>query len=320
MVHYKVALGALLTLATATQCEGLVSPPREMAARKSTSSRRHVSVSSPLDQYNNDDNDDMTNKNSMIDPTRKLLDTVETLGESLTEAILRDDEDNAHHERMLELKKQRMRERLLPRGWVVNFALDRTMGLTLAQVDTACQLSSQVLDVDTLRYEPITNYSNVSSVVQGSTDVNFRGVVVLAVKENEQGWSAGIRPGDIVVASSATVGEVSDVCGVLCSPWMSRSMPFSCGSTKLTILFTFLVFLMQAMWPKTTLEGVKSAIASRKVVASQLALQLHRVSSNDAQVSNQYELILPRPLGLEIDGTYVVGVAVGGNTPMYGIQ
>jgi hypothetical protein len=56
------------------------------------------------------------------------------------------------------------------------------------------------------------------------------------------------------------------------------------------------------MWPKTTLEGVKSAIASRKVVTSQLALQLHRVSE-DAQVNNQYELILTRPLGLEIDGT-----------------
>jgi uncharacterized protein YheU (UPF0270 family) len=195
MVNYKVALGALLTLATATNCDGFFSPPCEV--RKSISTQRHISVSSSLDQYDDEDQ------------KRKLLDTVENLGESLTEAILRDDEDNARHERMLELKQQRMRERLLPRGWVVNFSLNSNMGLTLAQVDTACQLSSQVLDVDTLRYEPISNF-NVSTV-QSGTDANFRGVVVLAVKEKEQGWTAGIRPGDIVVASSATVGEVSNL-------------------------------------------------------------------------------------------------------------
>lgn len=239
MVNYKVALGVLLSLATTTTtCDGFITSSREMSVRKSTSIRRHVSVSSSLDQFQNDDGGD-SNDN---DPTRKLLDTVETLGESLTEAMLRDDEDHAHYERILELKKQRMRDRLVPGGWVVNFSLNQNMGLSLAQVDTACQLSSQVLDVDTLRYESISNF-NVTAL-QSNTDANFRGVVVLAVKENEQGWAAGIRPGDIVVASSATVGEVSDSC-VLAESMMPVLACTFCFFPFFRLVHSTLWFLLQ---------------------------------------------------------------------------
>ena len=69
----------------------------------------------------------------------------------------------------------------------------------------------------------------------------------------------------------------------------------------------FLLFVNeQGMWPKTTLEGVKAAIASRKLVSSQLVLKLQRNCAEAPAVDNLYELTLTRPLGLEIDGTILL--------------
>jgi hypothetical protein len=55
------------------------------------------------------------------------------------------------------------------------------------------------------------------------------------------------------------------------------------------------------MWPKATLEGVRSAVTSRKVVSSTLNLQF-QLSTLDNMVDNRYELSLSKPIGLEIEG------------------
>ena len=53
------------------------------------------------------------------------------------------------------------------------------------------------------------------------------------------------------------------------------------------------------MWRKSTLDGVKSAISSRKAVTSQLSLQFQRSCILD----NLFELSLSRPIGIQIGGT-----------------
>ena len=55
------------------------------------------------------------------------------------------------------------------------------------------------------------------------------------------------------------------------------------------------------MWPKTTLDGVKSAISSRKVTSQSMAFQLQRFVE-ETVVDDQYELSLVKPIGLEIEG------------------
>lgn len=53
------------------------------------------------------------------------------------------------------------------------------------------------------------------------------------------------------------------------------------------------------MWPKSSLEGVRSAIASRKVTTGTMAFRLERSTK---EIASQYELTLTKPLGIEVQG------------------
>lgn len=57
------------------------------------------------------------------------------------------------------------------------------------------------------------------------------------------------------------------------------------------------------MWPKTTLEGLKSGIASRKVVSDSVTMQVQPSAAEATKVDNQYELSMTRPMGFEVSGT-----------------
>lgn len=58
------------------------------------------------------------------------------------------------------------------------------------------------------------------------------------------------------------------------------------------------------MWPKSTLDGVRSAISSRKVVSSSMQFQFRRFGAllSEAEMVQEFELSLTRPMGIHIEG------------------
>ena len=110
------------------------------------------------------------------------------------------------------------------------------------------------------------NDNDNSSVMDTSTirrrvDGTFQGLVVSSVTVDSAGWISGVRPGDILKTTSATLGN--------------------------------------KMWPKSTMEGVKSAIMSRKAVAESMEFEFQRLGET---VDNQFELTLTRPIGFNLQG------------------
>eukprot|EP00970_Alexandrium_tamarense_P019822 scaffold14507_cov221-Alexandrium_tamarense.AAC.1 len=160
-------------------------------------------------------------------------------------------------------------------------ALQHTIGMSLRQVYSGRQLSELALDVDTLRFQSFVDelqgrrvlddencaVDDCSEVVNGSsggdiTDNNtlgsvqvlqnsamemltdsFDGVLVSSVAKGGLAWRAGIRAGDVLTATSATMGN--------------------------------------KLWPKSTLDGVRSAISSRKVISPMMDFEFKRLGSNE---------------------------------------
>ena len=217
MVDYNFALAAILALSSTKSSNAFLSVAPRKSTGKSASIARQISASSAFNQFDpyGDDGDDQAQK------LRIAVENLENLGESLTDAILRDEVLDAQDERMLEQRKQRVRERLSPRGWIVNMSLAGTIGLSVAQVAPGRRLAPEALDLDSLTYRSISldklpETGTLSAIDQQTVaeglDADFSGLVVLSVEINGQAWTAGIRPGNILVATSATVGDVS-VCG-----------------------------------------------------------------------------------------------------------
>ena len=217
MVNYNVALLAILALSSTTTSNAFIAPQTGVGTM--TSIPRHISASSAFDQFDPYSDGDDGPSDDQSQKLRIAVENLENLGESLTDAILRDEVQDAQDERMLELRKQRVRDRLSPRGWLVTISLTGSVGVTLAQVGRGRQLAPEALDLDSLSYKSTAflatetqNSINQQSVLEGLHS-DFTGIVVLSVEIGSQSWVAGIRPGNVLVATSATVGNVS-VCGM----------------------------------------------------------------------------------------------------------
>lgn len=148
-----------------------------------------------------------------------------------------------------------------------------SLGITLCQISKGRNLDSVFeLNLDTLELEDGTKRTNnnintwTTSTTRQRIDGNFQGLVVSSVKQGSAGWVSGVRPGDILKTSSATIGN--------------------------------------SMWPKSTLDGVKSALLSRKAVAESIQFEFQRLDA-ETVVDNQYELTLARPIGLNLKGKCV---------------
>ena len=92
-------------------------------------------------------------------------------------------------------------------------------------------------------------------------DGEYQGTVVSSVLKGGAAWTAGVRAGDILQATSATMGN--------------------------------------QMWPKSTVEGVRSAMQSRKATSSSIEMEFQRIG--DAE-DNQFELSLSKPIGMQLKG------------------
>ena len=114
-------------------------------------------------------------------------------------------------------------------------------------------------------------------------DPNFLGCLVTAVLKESVAWEQGVRPGDVVVATSATLGE--------------------------------------GMWPKSSLAAVQSALTSRAAMANKFTLELQTpvaVTARASKQDNRYELSIRRPTGLKMQDSadgYVVVTAIADNAP-----
>ena len=58
------------------------------------------------------------------------------------------------------------------------------------------------------------------------------------------------------------------------------------------------------MWPKSTLDGVRSAITSRKLMSSKMRFEFQRAGSNISatSVSEEFEIKVSRPMGINVEG------------------
>jgi hypothetical protein len=176
-------------------------------------------------------------------------------------------------------------------------ALTNTIGMSLRQVYSGRKLSELALDVDTLRYqsfddevqgrriivEGIKEDDAAAQLVSGSIQVlqntalellneSFDGVVVSSVARGGLAWQSGVRAGDVLTATSATMGG--------------------------------------KLWPKSTLDGVKSAVSSRKVVLPTMDFEFRRLVSDQVdgviEVVQSFELSLSRPIGINVEGEFLL--------------
>ena len=60
------------------------------------------------------------------------------------------------------------------------------------------------------------------------------------------------------------------------------------------------------MWPKSTLEGVRSAISSRKVLSKTMQMKLQRANELagecESELVQEFEFFLTPPMGIHIEG------------------
>ena len=147
------------------------------------------------------------------------------------------------------------------------------LGMKLRQFYPGQELSDKVLDLDSLTIESLapttdepqsTETLQVVNVAEMKKRLNpeLSGVFVSSVVVDSPAWNAGVRPGDLLVSSAATFGD--------------------------------------SMWPKTTLEGVRSSLTSRRMVSGSATFEFQR---SDSQIDNIYELTLAKPIGLQLKGT-----------------
>lgn len=176
-------------------------------------------------------------------------------------------------------------------------AVANTIGMSLRQVYSGRKLSELAMDVDTLRFQSFvdelqgrrvdgeetngdaaevsmgTDASSLGSVqvLQNSAlemlKESFDGVVVSSVAQGGLAWKAGVRAGDILTATSATMGN--------------------------------------KLWPKSTLDGVRSAISSRKVMSPTMDFEFRRLAPEEVEGMESvksFELSLSRPIGINVEG------------------
>jgi hypothetical protein len=175
----------------------------------------------------------------------------------------------------IERKRKMVQKRLTAKSYKVTLPLAApsvsNIGIRLCQISKGRNLDSVLeLNLDSLDLEDSskrdkesdTNEVNMDiASIQRRIDGEFQGLVVSSVTKNSAAWEAGVRPGDILKTTSATLGN--------------------------------------KMWPKSTLEGVKSAVSSRKAVADSMEFEFQGLVET---VDNRFELTLERPIGFNLKG------------------
>lgn len=206
MVKYGYAVGMLLSLAIeSAQCfapsRSVVSP---VVRERRSGLRRDLSASTIF----NPDYDAEDMQTTFENVSAEYLD-------SLSGAL--SDNDDADEVEMA-LKKKVIKDRVEKSlgTYQVTLPLTKQLGMTVCQVNPGLTLSDVDLNLDTLSPQavPLTegNEKLITidwKVMNGRLGRTFKGLVVSSVVNESSAWNAGIRPGDVLLATSATVGDVS---------------------------------------------------------------------------------------------------------------
>lgn len=156
------------------------------------------------------------------------------------------------------------------------------VGMSLRRVATGGALSSTAYSLDSQRmYDAEMVSANRRSVEEedennrllvlddASVPAMFDGIVVSELFEGGKAYNAGVRVGDEIVATSATMGE--------------------------------------KLWPKSTLEGIQSAIQSRRIISSDMTFQFRRprtaTEATEMETVTEFELELSSPMGIKVADT-----------------
>ena len=221
--------------------------------------------------FNSDNNNDANIGDALSSVTNAAVDSIAN--------AVKDEPDMDAEE--VARKQKMVQNRQVGKSYKVTLPLAASLvsnlGIRLCQFSKGRKLDSVLeLNLDTLDMEDGSKRTELQKSINSDSDETtemdipsiqrridgeFRGLVVSSVRENSAGWEAGVRPGDILKTTSATLGN--------------------------------------KMWPKSTLEGVKSAIISRKAVADSIEFEFQHLVET---VDNQFELTLTRPIGFNLKG------------------
>jgi len=165
----------------------------------------------------------------------------------------------------------------------VSFDLTEKLGFSLVQVSPGRKISNSNLDLDQFMGAEEATEDELAlqqkmdwPTVAGQVSSEFKGLLVSSVTQGSAAWEGGVRAGDVLTSASATLGD--------------------------------------ALWPTSTLDGIQSALRSRKVTSPEASVDFIRIAAQDQTAMNQYQLTLQRPLGIEVqeeitkDGDAVVVV------------
>lgn len=261
MVRYGVALSILLTSVHSFQNQQVLVTPsnNKLTKQRAIRVQRHVSTSSSQSEYNDGSFSDAFN--SVTNAAR----------ESISSAV---SDDSDADEAEIGLRKQMVENRMKTYKVALPLASSSlegkskvlSIGLCLRQISKGRSFASSCFNLDTLEFEEIGKSSSDSESIDEQSlsrriDGNFQGLVVSSVTKGTAAWTGGVRPGDVLRTTSATMGR--------------------------------------KMWPKSTIEGVRSAIQSRKAASGSIEMEFQRLGD---VVDNQFELSLTKPIGLQMRG------------------
>mmetsp|Transcript_2856 Transcript_2856/g.8006 ORF Transcript_2856/g.8006 Transcript_2856/m.8006 type:complete len:1071 (+) Transcript_2856:141-3353(+) len=262
------------TTTTAFHSSQLVSIDARTGARSALSSgRRFVSSTWREPEYDSGE--------------KQIRAAVSNITSSYMESMsMETDEEEAEVQQRLDQRNKAFASSGRRDSFRVPFNFEEGFGLSLVQVSAGRKLSSKTFDLDQLISSEKTD-SNAEDdsqqqqtmdwpTVAGRLNPEFKGLLVSSVAQGSRAWQGGVRAGDVLVSSSATIGD--------------------------------------AVWPTSSMDGLQSALRSRKVTSSNIALEFARAMSLDQEATNRYQLTLQRPLGIEVqeqitkDGDAVVVV------------
>eukprot|EP00429_Kryptoperidinium_foliaceum_P036777 CAMPEP_0176158726 /NCGR_PEP_ID=MMETSP0120_2-20121206/81187_1 /TAXON_ID=160619 /ORGANISM="Kryptoperidinium foliaceum, Strain CCMP 1326" /LENGTH=648 /DNA_ID=CAMNT_0017496107 /DNA_START=307 /DNA_END=2250 /DNA_ORIENTATION=- len=238
--------------------------------------QRRVSSSSSSSEFNQNGESIGDAFNSVTNAAR----------DSIANAV-RDEPDT--DEARIALKQKQVKERTktytvtlpLAASSVAEESTVLSMGMSIRQVNKGREFEKNELDLDSMELRRADKMDAADEKIERLDDSSlsrringeFQGLVVSTMNKDGAAWAAGVRPGDIIKGTSATVGS--------------------------------------QLWPKSTLEGVRSVVQSRKVASGSIQFELQRLGE---AIDNQFELTLTRPIGLELKETEDGYVEVTGFT------
>lgn len=272
--------------------------------------RRERKIRSAVSIYEDEDGKNNNGDASML--KEKIKSGAAYIDSALTDTIsLMDTEDDTDAESLVKVRKEKsvldkssgkaslIYDVVLPitesmtvsaDGSYIDGVVENKLGISLRQIEPKdafreqVQISEQSLALDGLKYlsfeeSDVLNKNMGSSYDEegtagsvqildegaiGSTYDGKAGLIVSSVVRGSLAWEAGVRAGDLLMATSATIGD--------------------------------------KLWPKSTLDGVRSALSSRKIMSSTMRFQFQRANTKAAtsEIVQEFELVLGKPLGINV--------------------